>query len=180
MIAPPGWVDSRVKDSKLLSAAQREELFRVYEGDPNFIIAISTISATVIDGIGLRKAQMRAHDEVLHAVFQDGVMVIVDGTLPVAEFGLSNTHALPKADNLVPECALASIIAKVTRDKLMAELDKQYPGYGFAKHAGYGTKQHQEALHKLGPCAAHRHSYQPIREALAKMGPGFISSRAQA
>jgi ribonuclease HII len=75
-------------------------------------------------------------------------------------------RALPKADCHCMTVAAASIVAKVERDRLMIALDEDYPGYGFARHKGYGTRQHQEALRKLGPAPIHRMSWRPIRENL--------------
>ena len=85
----------------------------------------------------------------------------MDGNLPVPD-----AISLPKADNLVPACSLASIIAKVTRDRIMVELDKLYPEWGFKQHKGYGVPEHQKALDKFGVCPAHRRSYGPVRQAL--------------
>ena len=77
-------------------------------------------------------------------------------------------EALVKGDARSPSIAAASIVAKVCRDRLMTRLDSVYPGYGFARHKGYGTAAHQEALARLGPCPAHRTSFRPVRELLAK------------
>jgi len=84
-------------------------------------------------------------------------LTIVDGKIPV-----EGAIALPKADLLIPAVSLASIIAKGTRDRIMTELSKVHPGYGFENHFGYGTPEHQAALEKLGPCSIHRRSYAPI------------------
>ncbi len=100
-------------------------------------------------------------------------LVVVDGIVdPELEKGLTyapRVFCLPKADSLVPAVALASIIAKVTRDRMMVEWDKKYPGYGFAHNSGYGTPEHQEALGKLGPCPIHRTQYAPVHRAMTEM-----------
>ena len=87
--------------------------------------------------------------------------VLVDGR-PVAALGQAQT-ALVKGDSLSYSIAAASILAKVTRDRMMVELDREFPGYGFASNKGYGTREHLDALAKLGPCRVHRHSFAPIK-----------------
>ena len=90
--------------------------------------------------------------------------VLVDGNhCPHIDY---KVEAIVKGDSLIPAISAASIIAKVTRDDEMIEMDKQYPGYGFAKHKGYPTKQHMLALQALGVCDIHRRSYSPVKRYL--------------
>ncbi len=98
-------------------------------------------------------------------------LVIVDGFKgQEARFGIPGLIGLPKADDLIPAVSLGSIIAKVSRDRYMVEMDKKYPGYGFAKNSGYGVPEHQAGLARLGVCDIHRRSYAPIRKILEE-GP---------
>jgi ribonuclease HII len=109
------------------------------------------------------QANIEAHREV-HRHFGVGALHIADGNLDLGQGIVS----LPKADTLVPAASAASIIAKVTRDREMVELNKVWPGFGFDLHMGYGVPAHQDALAKLGPCPIHRKSYAPIAALLPK------------
>lgn len=166
--APPGWDDPRVKDSKLLKPAAREAIFGVYSKDRAFQISTVIVSSDVIDQQGVGQALRAAHIQALKesAAGVERVLGVVDGSMPVHTWGLEfEVQALPKADQLIPECALASVIAKVTRDRLMADLDRQFPGYDLRSSSGYGTARHKEALTRLGPSPIHRKSYSPIAKA---------------
>lgn len=168
--APIGWDDARVTDSKLNSPKARERLYEEFFRDPRFIFHVVVAQPEVIDRDGVWKTLCGAHQTALFGVAcraQGPLLGVVDGTLPVDEYDLPFERlSLPKADQKVPECSLASIVAKVTHDRLMLELEKAHPGYGFSSNQGYGTTVHKEALRKLGPCPAHRRSYGPVREAL--------------
>jgi ribonuclease HII len=152
-----------VRDSKLLTAQRRELLLAtIHEvaiaigvgfGAPGEIDRWGIVSAT-------RLAMGRAIDEL------DGQVdaLLVDYLrLPTVELP---QHSLPKADCHCLCVAAASIVAKVERDRLMVALDEEYPGYGFARHKGYGTAEHREALADLGPSAIHRMSWRPMRETM--------------
>jgi len=163
---PRDWTDPRVKDSKKLSARQREALYQEFWTPEGFPMRVELIEPEVIDEKGVWACLIQAHHDATHGMGHRLVydpLIIVDGKIPV-----EGATSLPKADSLVPAVALASIIAKVTRDRIMVDLDKQYPGYGFAKHSGYGVPEHQAALDRLGPCPAHRKSYDPVARALRK------------
>jgi len=163
--APRDWTDPRVKDSKKLSERQREAVYgSFYDTWPK---AVVLVSSTEIDHQGVWKALLAAHLEAIHRVRTQITvepLVIVDGNL-----NIEGTIALPKGDQLIPAISLASIFAKVTRDRIMVELDKTYPGYDFAKSRGYGVPKHQAALNKLGPCPAHRRSYEPVARAATNL-----------
>jgi ribonuclease HII len=167
---PRDWEDSRVKDSKKLSERQREALHDEFLMKcPN---AIHVVQPSEIDEVGVYRALIDAHGKALKMVLQTvrqkwsgDVLIVMDGTLPTPP-GVSDAISLPKADNLVPACALASIIGKVYRDRIMVELAKKYEGYGLARHKGYGTAEHMAALTKLGPCEIHRKSYAPVARAI--------------
>ena len=153
-------------DSKKLSEKRREALF---EQICSRALAFSVARATVeeIDQINILNARMLAMSRAVEGLSVTPDYALIDGnrlpelTLPAA--------AVVKGDSLVTAIGAASVLAKVTRDREMVEMDKQYPGYGFAKHKGYGTKVHKEALMTLGPCPIHRRSYAPVKQALANM-----------
>ena len=170
--APPGWTDARIQDSKRFSGkakeGQREALYDEIVKDPRFIFTVIIVESDAVDRMGVYRANQFGHKAALRGTVgkvSTPALIVVDGKLPVETFGLgSNIIALPKADALVRECSLASIIAKVVHDRLMREHDKTYPGYGFAEHKGYGTEQHEAALDKLGICPIHRRSFSPIKK----------------
>ena len=117
-----------------------------------------------IDRINILKAThvaMRRAAELLSVVPDH---VLIDG-LPVRDFPVKQT-ALVKGDSLSFSIAAASIVAKVTRDRLMLDYDRQYPAYGFAQHKGYGTELHLERLRQHGPCPIHRRSFSPVSQTL--------------
>ena len=162
--APRDWTDPRVKDSKKLSERQREALYEEFFQPESFPMNVVVVPPETIDEKRVWTCLIEAHQEAARGTFWRLVyepLIVVDGKIPVP-----GAIALPKADNLVPAVALASIIAKVTRDRIMVELDRQYPGYDFAGSRGYGVPKHQAGLNKLGPCPAHRRSYEPVARAL--------------
>lgn len=166
---PRDWFDARVKDSKKLSEKTRERLYTEFFG--KYPTSVKIVTPTQIDEMGVWKALIYAHEEAIKGVLlrcADKPLVVTDGNVPVTSGG---AISLPKADDLVPAVSLASIIAKVTRDRIMAELAFEYPGYGFARHKGYGTPEHTMFLTQKGPCPAHRLSYEPVSRAKATTTP---------
>ena len=150
-----------VNDSKKLSAKKRESLFELLQSRDGLEFGIALVEPAEIDRINILGATHRAMNKALAALGQAPGHVLVDGR-PVASLGPAQT-ALVKGDSLSYSIAAASILAKVTRDRMMVELDREFPGYGFAAHKGYGTRRHLDALDKLGPCRVHRHSFAPIK-----------------
>ena len=150
-----------VNDSKKLSAKKRESLFELLQSLDGLEFGIALVEPAEIDRINILRATHRAMNKALAALGQAPGYVLVDGR-PVASLGPAQT-ALVKGDSLSYSIAAASILAKVTRDRMMVELDREFPGYGFAAHKGYGTRRHLDALDKLGPCRVHRHSFAPIK-----------------
>jgi ribonuclease HII len=149
-----------VDDSKRLSPAAREGLFdRIREVATT---AVGVISADVIDAVGILNATYRAMHAALAALPQSPDALLID-YLP-RPLGAWPQQRLVRGERASLSIAAASIIAKVHRDRLMVELDARYPGYGFARHKGYGTRAHRRALDALGPCPIHRHSWSPIRQ----------------
>lgn len=148
-----------VKDSKLLNKTSRESL--VIAVKQNAIdIGIGWVSSSQLDKIGLSEAVKLSMHRALKQISTQYERVIIDGSIDYLRIGKS--QAIPKADNSYMCVSAASIIAKVARDKYMTHLAKLFPGYGFEKHAGYGTKQHIENLHKYGISSQHRISFAPI------------------
>lgn len=151
-----------VADSKKLSEKKREGIFemlmaRVRRGEARYVVELE--SEKTIDREGIAAAVRHALTRGVNALAPDSALVKVqlDGALRAPPEYAQET--IINGDELVPLISLASIAAKVTRDRLMATLAKEYPQYGFEKHKGYGTRMHYEALAEHGPCAIHRRSY---------------------
>lgn len=152
-----------VGDSKAMTPAARERMFeRITSEALGFGIGI--IEREVIDDINILRAThvaMRAALSELGAAFD---FILVDGR-PVPDL-CAKSRAIVKGDALSVSIGAASILAKVTRDRIMLDLDKEYPQYGFAAHKGYGTAEHISALNEHGPCPCHRRSFSPVSERL--------------
>lgn len=171
VVARRGWKPVKdIKDSKRLSKNKREKLVDDYLLPPE--IEEATISHVMqhefdMEGVGIRKALHKAIESLmLTAVDKYGpITVVVDGLYaPVC--GPVTSIAFPAADDLVPACSAASIIGKVSRDRIMLALHDKYPDYGFNKNMGYGTKAHRKAIEKLGITPIHRRTFAPIKEFL--------------
>ena len=160
ILPPEEEFDLPVDDSKALDEAFREELGERLRSDSRVVWAVAERSAAVIDRINILKATHEAMREAVMSLKIHPNLAFVDG-LKVRDFPVE-ARFIVKGDALSASVAAASIIAKTHRDHLMVELDKQYPGYGFAKHKGYGTAQHLEALRRLGPCPEHRKTFSPV------------------
>ncbi len=169
-VVPRTWTaPAMVRDSKQLSATARDRLF------PSLVSTITHFLVSVeveeIDRRGVGTVLLEAHAKAIQGALDAHraqghsalPFVIIDGSR-----GVLGAVALPKADALIPAVSAASIIAKVARDRHMVEMDAHYPGYSFRSNAGYGTKEHQAALDRLGVCAIHRRSYAPIAERIGQ------------
>ena len=160
----------KVNDSKKLSSKKREELYEILINHPKIEWGIARVSEKVIDKINILEATklaMKRAVEKLKAKNKRKInFLILDGNFKID----SNIpqKAIIKGDNKVFSCAAASIIAKVSRDRIMQRYDKKYPKYGFSKHKGSGTKLHFKMLKKHGPCKIHRKSFRPINNLLSK------------
>ena len=136
--------------------------------------AIISISAARIDEINILRATLEGMKRAVLEVASRAPQVdcvLVDGTQKIPQLALP-CYPFPKADGRSRAVAAASILAKVTRDRYLSELDAKFPGYGFARHKGYGTAVHQEALRRLGPCPEHRRSFAPVRALLPAPAAG--------
>jgi ribonuclease HII len=149
-----------VRDSKLLSEEKREEIFeRLNE---LVIFASGLVTAQEIDSYGLQTGNITAVKRAIDGLTRKPDYLLIDRLV-----GFS--HDLPQqnlisADSKILSVACASIVAKVTRDRIMRELDQQYPDFGFSEHKGYGTAKHLQALKSFGCLPIHRFSYKPVRE----------------
>ncbi len=156
VILPIGLEIEGLNDSKKLTERKREMLFDVII---NNAISYSIASASVeeIEQINILNAAQLAMRRAVEGLNVKSDFALIDGNVSRG-FNIP-TQTVVKGDAISPSIAAASILAKVTRDRLCFELDKKYPGYGFSKHKGYGTKAHYEAIKALGPCEAHRTSF---------------------
>ncbi len=157
---------SELRDSKVLSKKKREQLYELIAESCSYHVAI--IEPKVVDEIGLTAALSQAALQIVDALPKTEPIVI-DGNynfLKDSEYG-QRVQTLVKADAIVPEAMAASILAKVTRDRIMRQMDATFPGYGFAQNVGYGTSKHLHALKILGVTNIHRHSYRPVAALLA-------------
>lgn len=151
-------------DSKKLTEKKRERLFTEIQ-EKALYWSIGRAEAAEIDQINILQATFLAMQRAVAGLPVRPGFVLVDGN-KAPDFGVP-AQAVIKGDGLVPEISAASILAKVTRDREMAELDKQFPQYGFAKHKGYPTALHLEMLVQHGVTEHHRTSFGPVRSALA-------------
>lgn len=153
-------VPKGINDSKQLTRLQREELFQeIQKRAVSF--SISRIEHTEIDQINILQASLRAMELSIKALRPFPDYVLIDGRQTVPNLDCPQSTII-KGDCLSVSVAAASILAKVTRDQWMREYDEQYPGYGFASHAGYNTRMHQEAIVRLGPSAIHRLTFRGV------------------
>ncbi len=157
---------ARLTDSKQISESMRDSFFELLQGADSVEIGVGVASAVEIDEINILRATHLAMKRAVEQLSPLPEHVLVDGN-PVKGLPVSST-SIVKGDSKSISIAAASIIAKVTRDRMLYELDEKYPEYGFAQHKGYGTKQHLEALQKYGPMSEHRRSFRPVREAVVR------------
>ena len=163
VILPLGFTHPVLNDSKQLTHRKRDVLYEELTADPAVIWSFSVVDAGEIDRLNILRATHEGMRRAVAGLPMQPEHVLIDG-LPVRPFPIEQT-ALVGGDGLSFSIAAASVIAKVTRDRLMLELDAQFPIYGFAKHKGYGTAAHLAALKAHGPCPFHRRSFLPVREA---------------
>jgi len=149
-------------DSKKLTAKKRESFHATLTTCTEIHWAVGAASVEEIDTLNILRATHLAMARAVEALPAKPDHALVDG-LPVRGLPVDHT-ALVSGDTLSVTIAAASIIAKVTRDRLMVELDAQYPQYGFARHKGYGVREHLAALRHHGPCPVHRRSFQPVAQ----------------
>lgn len=162
VILPRGYSCPGLDDSKKTSPSKREALYERLTGDPDIVWAVALADHEEIDRLNILRATHLAMRRAVEALSPPPDHCLIDG-LPVRDFPFPH-DAIVKGDGLSLSISAASIIAKVTRDRRMAEIDREFPQFGFAKHQGYGTKAHLEALRIHGPCRHHRRSFQPVAQ----------------
>ncbi|NWG52483.1 MAG: ribonuclease HII [Hydrogenophilaceae bacterium] len=163
-------------DSKALSAEERAELALAIRACA--VVGVGAASASEIDAINILQATWLAMRRALAALPQAPAAALIDGAAGPPDFPCP-VECIIDGDAHVACISAASIIAKIERDRIMAALCETHPGYGFARHKGYGTPEHQAALADLGPCAIHRMSFKPVRlafEARAGASPAATLS----
>ena len=161
VILPADFTHDVLNDSKQLSERRRERIYAELTARSDIRIAFAIVEPEEIDRINILRATHEAMRRAAKQLAPDHVLI--DG-LPVRDFPIPQT-ALVGGDALSFSIAAASIIAKVTRDRIMVEHHARHPAYGFAKHKGYGTPQHLAALRQHGPCPIHRRSFSPVQQA---------------
>lgn len=163
-VLPPEYPAAGINDSKQLSVHARAALFDELTSDPWVKFGVGIVDIDVIDAINILQATKKAMLEAVDAISPQPNLLLVDGVdLP---HPVIPSRKLIKGDATSLAIAAASIIAKETRDRIMLELDERYPQYGFAKHKGYGTQAHREAIARHGPCPVHRKTFEPVKSML--------------
>lgn len=185
VILPRGYAHPEIRDSKLLSAKQREGLVPVIKENAT-CWGVGIVEVEEIDRLNILQASLLAMVKALAALKSRADCVLIDGnqTIPLTLFRIGKFLAgrslyqktIIKGDQSCLSIAAASIVAKVARDEMMMDLDKRYPGYGFAAHKGYSCVAHFDALKRLGACPVHRQSFKPVRDVTTdpkNIGPLF-------
>ncbi len=162
-----------VRDSKELDYKKRETLFDFIMKEA-LAVGIGIITPQVIDSINILQATKLAMMQAVEKLARQPSFLLIDrvtlSQCPIPQRGIT------RGDKLCLSIACASIIAKVTRDRMMEEFDQIYPGYGFDQHKGYGTGRHLACLQKLGPSPIHRLYFAPVRRVVTSQGPGSLAS----
>jgi ribonuclease HII len=173
-VLPVRWMESRLprglrglNDSKQLTRQQRDRFYQELTSCGEVSFSVARIEAGQVDEFNILQATHRAMNEALAGLLPSPEHVLVDG-LRVKTLHFVHTPIIG-GDALSYSIAAASVLAKVTRDRLMEEYHQRWPAYGFAEHKGYGTPRHLAALAEHGPCPIHRRSFSPIRQPEAEL-----------
>jgi len=164
-ILPPFLRIPGINDSKKLSEKKRDELYKIIVREA-IAYKVVFISVKEIDELNIYNATKKGMLEAIEGLKVPADYVLIDA-MPLGELDKSNKSII-HGDALSASIAAASILAKVSRDQYMKKMDIKYPNYGFARHKGYGTKMHLEALEKYGPCPIHRKTYYPVTKYFSK------------
>lgn len=176
VILPCAWVEKGVphklrglNDSKQVGPEDRERFHAFLTTHPEIQFGVAIVSVEVIDRINILRASLQAMNEALAQLSPAPDHTLVDG--PYISTLKHPQTPLIDGDARSYSIAAASVIAKVTRDRLMVDYDREFPGYGFSEHKGYMTPRHVAALETLGPCDIHRRSFAPVRESDPELFP---------
>lgn len=157
---PASPIRSRVRDSKQLSGPRREKIFLELVSSAQVHYGVSVLDAAVIDDINILQATLKAMAEAVSHLAVAPRAALVDGNaLPCIP---CTCYPVIRGDQTEPSISAASIIAKVTRDRIMAQMDEIYPGYGFSRHKGYPTPDHYAAIRSLGASPIHRRTFRGV------------------
>lgn len=166
VILDPARPIAGLADSKTLSAKRREALFELIR-ERALAYRIERVEAAEIDRLNILQATLTGMARALRGLLPAADLALIDGNRLPRDLPCP-AHAIVRGDALEPAISAASILAKVSRDRLMVALEATHPGYGFAVHKGYPTPAHLAALRQLGPCPQHRRSFAPVRSMLAQ------------
>jgi ribonuclease HII len=175
VILPEKFRHRRLNDSKQLAPELREEIYCELVAHPEVTWTVGIVDSIEIDRINILRASHRAMRLAIEALVEPPNHVLIDG-LPVIPFPFPQT-AIIDGDCISMSIAAASVVAKVTRDRMMRDFCAQFPHYSFSQHKGYGTELHLLKLHEFGPCPIHRRSFEPVAqpllalEELVEIGP---------
>src|SRR5438270_4332788 len=164
VVLPEKFRHRRLNDSKQLAPELREQIYSELISDPQVRWTVGIVDSIAIDRINILRASHRAMRLAIQALMELPDHVLIDG-LPVIPFPLPQT-AIVDGDCISLTIAAASVIAKVTRDRIMRDFCAQFPQYCFGQHKGYGTELHLLRLHEFGPCPIHRRSFDPVAQPL--------------
>jgi ribonuclease HII len=165
-----------LNDSKQLTEEERERYYAIIASHPGIRFGVASVDVEMIDQINILQAAHRAMHLALSQLAPSPEHALVDGRR-VRTLTIPHTPII-KGDCRSYSIAAASVLAKVTRDHIMKDLDALYPDYGFAEHKGYSTPQHLDAIARLGPCPIHRKSFSPFRPVPLELFPADEPARA--
>ena len=182
VVAAAAWVDPKffeeefelkkcIRDSKTLSEKQRDKVFEFLEKEKGFKICLGEVAPKTIDRINILNSSLLAMrlavEELLNEIGKEDIEILVDGNRIIPGLNYSQKPII-KGDRDIFSIAVASIYAKVFRDRKMVAYHQKFPEYGFDSHKGYGTKKHLEALKTQGACEIHRQSFGPVKLVVSK------------
>jgi ribonuclease HII len=162
VILPLRWRCKGLDDSKKLSPEKREQFYAKITSDERVAWSVAYVDTDEIDRINILRATHAAMALAVEGLAKAVDHCLIDG-LRVPAFPFPH-DGIVKGDGKSLSIAAASVVAKVSRDRLMTEMAREFPQYGFERHMGYGTREHLEALHRHGPCRHHRRSFQPVAQ----------------
>jgi ribonuclease HII len=161
VVFPADYRNPEIRDSKQLSPKQRERLYKVLKNDA-VAVGLSVIEASIIDKINILQASLLAMKEAVLNLSIPADYLLIDGNKRIHIS--TEQETIVNGDNLCLSIAAASIIAKVSRDRIMEIYHRQYPQYNFLSNKGYGTREHREAIKVHGCCKIHRQSFKPVKD----------------